>query len=86
MAEIAVSACRANAVKFGLAVQWGVEAGAYLAGAKWLGGVPLTRAPIPLHGLRWPVTILAAHISIACQTHHLNDWAAFDDRSIIATA
>ena len=55
---------------------------ANLAGAKWEDGVPLTRAPIQMHGLRWPVTILDAHMVIGCQTHRLSDWDAFDDRAI----
>ena len=61
-------------------------AGANLARAKWRDGVPLTRAPIQMHGLRWPVTILDAHMVIGCQTHRLSEWDAFDNHAIAAMA
>jgi len=64
-------------------------AGAYLADAnladaKWRNSVPLTRAPLQLYGLRWPVTILDAHMEIGCETHRLCEWEAFDNAAIAA--
>ena len=56
--------------------------GVYLADAKWSNGAQITRAPLMLNGLIWPVIILDAHMQIGCQLHRLSEWAAFDDRAI----
>ena len=55
---------------------------AYLTGAKWCDGVPLTRNPIQLFGLTWPVTILDAHMQIGCECHRLCEWESFDNDRI----
>jgi hypothetical protein len=57
-------------------------AGAYLAGAKWR-GITIQRAPMQLHGLRWPVTILDSHMQIGCELHSLHEWAEFNDSEIV---
>ena len=59
-------------------------ADAYLAGAKWRDGITLTRAPLQLYGLRYPVTILDAHMQIGCKLYSLTEWAAFADADIAA--
>ena len=56
--------------------------GADLSGAKWRDDITLTRAPLQLHGLAYPVTILDSHLQIGCELHTLTDWAAFEDRRI----
>jgi len=55
---------------------------ANLADAKWRDGVLLTRNPLQLHGLTYPVTILDAHMQIGCECHRLSDWEAFDNERI----
>ena len=57
-------------------------AGANLARAKWRDDIMLTRAPLQLYGLAYPVTVLDSHLQIGCELHTLTDWAAFDDRRI----
>lgn len=59
-------------------------AGANLAGAKWRDGVVINRVPLQLYGLRWPVTLLDAHIQIGCQFHTIAEWREFDDAQIAA--
>lgn len=39
----------------------------------------MTRAPIQIFGLTWPVTILDAHMQVGCECHSLHEWDAFDD-------
>ena len=56
---------------------------ANLARATWRNGIKITRAPIQIYGLRWPVTILDNDMEIGCQSHSLAEWDAFDDRTII---
>jgi len=58
-------------------------ADAYLAGAKWRNGIVINRVQLQLDGLRYPVTILDAHIQIGCELHTVPDWAAFDDERIV---
>jgi hypothetical protein len=55
-----------------------------LARAKWRNGITITRAPIQIYGLRWPVTILDEHMEIGCELHTFAEWAAFDDKRIVA--
>ena len=57
---------------------------ANLRGAKWADKVTISKIPIQLTGLRWPVTILDAHLQIGCQLHSLYDWVQFDDAAIAA--
>ena len=59
-------------------------AGAYLTGAKWADNITLTRDPLQIYGLRYPITILDAHMQIGCKLHTLAEWEAFDDASIVA--
>jgi hypothetical protein len=56
--------------------------GANLEGAKWRDGITITKAPIQIYGLTWPVTILDEHMQIGCELHRLSDWEAFDDARI----
>ncbi len=57
---------------------------ANLIGAKWRDGIVIQRAPLQLHGLRWSVTILEAHMQIGCELHALAEWQTFDDARIAA--
>ena len=57
-------------------------AGANLAGAKIRSGITITRAPLAIHGLTWPVVIYDEHMQIGCEFHSLVEWAAFDNDSI----
>ena len=57
-------------------------ADANLADAKWAEGVFVTKPPLQVSGLRWPVTILDTHMQIGCQLHGLAEWQRFDDRAI----
>lgn len=57
-------------------------AGANLAGAKWRNHIILTRNPLQIYGLAYPVTILDDHIEIGCELHKISAWAAFDDARI----
>ena len=57
-------------------------ADANLAGAKWANGAAITRAPLQLFGLDYPVTIVDAHMQIGCELHSLAEWEAFDDERI----
>jgi hypothetical protein len=59
-------------------------AGAYLADAKWRNGIVITKAPVQIYGLTWPVTILDTHMQIGCELHSHAEWRAFDDRHIAA--
>jgi len=59
-------------------------AGAYLAGADLAGAeisnnITVTKAPIQIHGLAWPVTIWDAHMQIGCEFHSHDEWAAFTE-------
>jgi uncharacterized protein YjbI with pentapeptide repeats len=57
---------------------------ANLAGATWADNITLTRAPLQVYGLRYPITILDAHMQIGCKLHTLAAWEDFDDASIVA--
>ena len=86
-AEIDCAEDTPRSVKLGLAVQWGIKtranlADANLARAKWRDGITITQAPIQIHGLYWPVTILDEHMQIGCELHRLSDWESFDDDRI----
>ena len=57
--------------------------GANLDGASYGDGVPLTRTPIFVGGLHWPVIIMDEHMKIGCELHLISGWAEFDDRRIL---
>ena len=56
--------------------------GADLTGASYGDGVPMTKPPLQIYGLRWPVLILDTHMKIGCELHSLADWFSFDDTRI----
>ena len=58
--------------------------GANLAGATYGDGIPMTKPPLQLNGLRWPVLILDKHMKIGCELHTIIDWFSFDDARIAA--
>ncbi len=56
--------------------------GANLGGATYGDGIPITKQPVQVFGLSWPVLILDAHMEIGCELHSLADWADFDNERI----
>ena len=42
----------------------------------------LSKTPLFLYNLNWPVTITTQHIKIGCQTHKIEEWRNFDDGKI----
>lgn len=42
----------------------------------------VSKTPIHITGLRWPITIEDTHMSIGCQYHSIADWESFDDDTI----
>ncbi|WP_343684026.1 pentapeptide repeat-containing protein [Asticcacaulis sp.] len=56
--------------------------GAYLRGANLGGGITISKTPLQILGLTWPVTIFDQHMRIGCQFHSLHDWENFDDYTI----
>jgi hypothetical protein len=60
--------------------------GAYLRGADlsgaYLRGEELTKPPIFISNLLWPVTITTQFLTIGCQRHKIDKWNAFDDEGI----
>ncbi len=56
---------------------------ANLDGAKWADKITISKRPLQLYGLEWPVTVLDAHMQIGCQLHSLYDWEQFDDVTIV---
>ena len=61
-------------------------AGAYLARANLAGanldGEILTKAPISILNLMWPVLITEGFMRIGCQRHSHEEWKSFDDGAI----
>ena len=57
--------------------------GAYLSGAIWADGVTLTKAPIQIFGLEYPVHILDTHMQIGCELHSHKEWKAFTGKRIL---
>ena len=55
---------------------------ANLAGAEWRDGITVTRAPIQVYGLAYPIAILDAHMQIGCELHTFDEWDGFDDERI----
>lgn len=58
-----------------------VSGSAVVSGSARVSGV-VSKTPIHLSGLRWPITIEDTHMSIGCQYHSIGDWASFDDDEI----
>ena len=52
--------------------------GANLSGAIWRDGITISRAPLYISGLAYPVYILDQHMQIGCELHTLAEWAVFD--------
>ena len=55
--------------------------GSFRGGSFW--GDKLTRNPLSIYGLRWPVVISEKKMQIGCERHQIEDWAAFDDARIV---
>ena len=55
--------------------------GADFTRARWQ-DITISKPPIQLFGLYWPVTILDSHMQIGCELHSLAEWAEFDDARI----
>ena len=76
--------CENNSIK--LTLKAAMEAGANLRDANLYGanlyGEKLTKNPLLLNGLHWPVTITEHHIKIGCQLHRTSDWDSFSDDEI----
>ncbi len=53
--------------------------GAYLRGAKIRDGITVSKAPIQVRGLCWPVIIWDQHMHIGCEFHLHEEWRNFDD-------
>lgn len=51
---------------------------------KWTNGITISRCPIQVFGLAYPITILDHHMQIGCEMHTLAAWAAFNNRRILA--
>ena len=66
-----------------LTVEAAVKAGANLAGAN-LDGETLTKAPLSLLNLTWPVLVTEGYMRIGCQRHTHAEWAEFDTDAIEA--
>jgi hypothetical protein len=45
-------------------------------------GIPLTKTPIMISGLIWPIMILDMHLKIGCELHSFVEWEAFTDKEI----
>ena len=59
-------------------------AGADLADAKLRDGITVTRAPLQINGLAYPVTIWDQHAQIGCHFHSIAEWAAMTEAQICA--
>ena len=81
-----------KSLKIGLAVRWAIANrasldgarldGASLVGARYGKDVPLTKQPVLICGLYYPVFILDHHMKIGCELHTLVAWSEFDDERI----
>ena len=58
--------------------------GANLYGAKIRDDITVSKAPLQLLGLTYPVIIWDHHMQIGCEFHSHDEWAAFDDAAIAA--
>lgn len=66
-----------------LTLEAAVKARANLDGAN-LDGKTLTKPPISLINLTWPVLITDGYMRIGCQRHTHDEWRAFDNSVIAA--
>ncbi len=55
---------------------------ANLTDTKWGDGYTVTRTPISMTNLYWPVWICDSHMHIGCQQHTHAAWEKFDDEEI----
>ena len=55
--------------------------GADLRGA-YLYGKPLSKTPLQLYNLHWPICITEQHMQIGCKTYMHEEWSSFDDETI----
>ena len=55
-----------------------------LRGAKIAEDITVSRAPIQISGLHWPITIWDAHMRIGCKFYAHAEWFNFDDDTIAA--
>ena len=53
--------------------------GADLRGAKIRDDIIITKAPIQISGLEWPVIIWDQHMQIGCEFHSHEEWKNFSD-------
>ena len=61
------------------------DAGRVSANLVWVSAgkrIPLTREPVQVFGLCWPVIIMDAHIQIGCEVHSVEAWVSFSDARI----
>lgn len=93
--KIEINCCRSGRVLFAhdaennsmpLTVEAAVKVGAYLARANLAGanldGELLTKAPLSLAGLKWPVLISNEYMRIGCQRHDHKSWQEFSGDDI----
>ena len=87
---------RDEAASFRALVEAAVKSGADLSGADLsradlsgadlygadLYGEKLTKNPIQLLGLKWPILITEVHIKIGCEVHKAAEWEKFKDSRI----
>ena len=52
-----------------------------LCGA-YLYGKPLSKTPLQLYNLHWPICITEQHMQIGCKTYMHEEWSSFDDETI----
>ena len=48
----------------------------------WQGDIKISRPPLYVGALTWPIFILDQHMQIGCELHTLAEWAAFDNERI----
>jgi hypothetical protein len=56
--------------------------GASLTDTIWQGDIKISRPPLYVGALTWPIFILDQHMQIGCELHTLAEWAAFDNERI----
>ncbi len=79
------SLVRANLAEANLegASLWGANLeGANLRGASYGVGIPLTKVPVQVLDLHWPILIMDTHMKIGCQLHSFERWDSFSDALI----
>ena len=48
----------------------------------YLYGKPLSKTPLQLYNLHWPICITEQHMQIGCKTYMHEEWSSFDDETI----